>query len=188
MPRNIDVGAGSSYFNQMAIREIITIPDPRLRLVSKPVAAVDDDVRQLMDDMLETMYAAPGIGLAAIQIAEPVRVLVVDPVREEDEKNPIAMANPEIVWVSDEMATYEEGCLSIPDHYEEVERPARCRVAYLDRDGTQQEIECEDLMATVVQHEIEHLNGGLFIDNISKLKRDRIKRKFVKAKKREAVA
>ena len=172
----------------MSIREIITIPDPRLRLVSKAVASVDDDVRQLMDDMLETMYAAPGIGLAAIQVAEPVRVLVVDPVREDDEKNPIQMANPEILWVSDEKSTYEEGCLSIPEHYEEVERPARCRVAYLDRDGAAQEIECDGLLATVVQHEIEHLNGGLFIDNISKLKRDRIKRKFVKAKKREEVA
>ncbi|MBZ0216271.1 MAG: peptide deformylase [Fimbriimonadaceae bacterium] len=172
----------------MSIREIITIPDPRLRLISKPVAAVDDEIRQLMDDLLETMYAAPGIGLAAIQVAEPVRVLVVDPVREDDEKKPIAMANPEILWVSDEMSTYEEGCLSIPEHYEEVERPARCRVAYLDRDGAAREIECDGLMATVVQHEIEHLNGGLFIDNISKLKRDRIKRKFVKAKKREAVA
>ncbi len=181
----------------MSIREIITIPDPRLRLVSKPVEKVDDGVRQLLDDMLETMYAAPGIGLAAIQIGEPVRAVVVDTVREgedEDEarkpiqKNPIQMVNPEILWVSKELSTYEEGCLSIPEHYEEVERPARCRVAYLDRDGKRREIECEDLLATVIQHEVEHLNGGLFIDHISKLKRDRIKRKFSKARKREAVA
>jgi len=172
----------------MSIREIITIPDPRLRLVSKAVDQVDDDVRQLMDDMLETMYAAPGIGLAAIQIAEPVRVLVADVSREEEARNPIRMANPEIVWTSEEMSTYEEGCLSIPEHYEEVERPARCRVSYLDYDGERQELECDGLLATVVQHEIEHLNGGLFIDHISKLKRDRIKRKFAKAKKREVVA
>lgn len=172
----------------MSIREILIIPDPRLRLVSKTVTKVDDDVRQLMDDMLETMYAAPGIGLAAIQVAEPVCVLVVDASREDGDRNPIAMANPEVTWASEELSAYEEGCLSIPEHYEEVERPARCRVAYLDYDGAAQEIECEDLLATVVQHEIEHLRGGLFIDNISKLKRDRIKRKFAKAKKREAVA
>ena len=171
----------------MSIREIIIIPDTRLRLVSKPVTQFDDNLRRLMDDMLDTMYAAPGIGLAAIQVAEPVRVTVVDPAREDEDKNPIQMANPEIVWVSDELASYEEGCLSIPEQYEEVERPAQCRVTYLDRDGMAQEILCDGLMATVVQHEIEHLDGGLFIDHISKLKRDRIKRKFVKAKKREAV-
>ncbi len=176
----------------MALREIIILPDKRLRQVCEPVKTVDDQVRALMDDMAETMYDAPGVGLAASQIAVMKRVAVVDASRDEDEgervKNPIFFANPEITWVSDEMAEYEEGCLSIPEFYELVERPAGCRVSYLDYKGKNREIECEGLMATVIQHEIDHLNGVLFIDHISKLKRDMVVKKFSKAKKRESAA
>lgn len=184
----IDLDLPNPYFNAMAIRDIICLPDKRLRLVSDPVKAVDDDVRALMDDMLETMYAAPGVGLAAIQIAEPVRVVVVDVSKDEEAKAPHYFANPEITRTSDDLAEYEEGCLSIPEHYETVERPARCRVKFLDYDGNEQELECEGLLATVIQHEVDHLNGVLFIDHISKLKRDMIVKKMTKAKKREDAA
>jgi peptide deformylase len=172
----------------MALRNIITLPDPRLRLVSDPVTEVDDRIRALMDDMLETMYDAPGIGLAAIQIAEAKRVVVIDASREEEERRPMRLVNPEVVWTSEETAVYEEGCLSIPEYFEEVERPAACRVTYLDEKGEPREMECEGLLATVVQHEIDHINGVLFIDHLSKLKRDRVVKKFAKAKKRESAA
>ncbi|MGU9980925.1 peptide deformylase [Phreatobacter sp. HK31-P] len=172
----------------MALREIIVIPDPRLKLISEPVAAVDSRVRRLADDMLETMYEAPGIGLAAIQIAEPRRVITIDLARKEEPKKPVVLINPEIVWHSDEVSVYEEGCLSIPEYYEEVERPATCRVRYLDLDGKPQELDCEGLMATCVQHEVDHLNGVLFIDYLSRLKRERVMKKFTKAAKREALA
>lgn len=172
----------------MALREIIVIPDPRLKLVSEPVAAVDSRVRRLADDMLETMYDAPGIGLAAIQIAEPQRIVTIDLARKEEPKKPVVLINPEIVWRSDEVSVYEEGCLSIPEYYEEVERPAKCRVRYLDLDGKAQELDCEGLMATCVQHEVDHLNGVLFIDYLSRLKRERVIKKFTKAAKREALA
>ncbi len=172
----------------MALREIIVIPDPRLKLVSEPVATVDSKVRKLADDMLETMYDAPGIGLAAIQIAEPQRIVTIDLARKEEPKKPVVLINPEIVWRSDEVSVYEEGCLSIPDYYEEVERPAKCRVRYLDLDGKAQELDCEGLMATCVQHEVDHLNGVLFIDYLSRLKRERVIKKFTKAAKREALA
>lgn len=172
----------------MALREIIVIPDPRLKLVSEPVAAVDSQVRRLADDMLETMYDAPGIGLAAIQIAEPKRIVTIDLARKEEPKKPVVLINPEIVWRSDEVSVYEEGCLSIPEYYEEVERPAKCRVRYLDLDGKAQELDCEGLMATCVQHEVDHLNGVLFIDYLSRLKRERVIKKFTKAAKREALA
>ena len=167
----------------MAVRTIITAPDPRLKKKSKPVEAVDESVRQLMDDMLETMYAAPGIGLAAPQVGELRRVIVLDIDREEMKTGPIVMANPEIVEASDEDATYEEGCLSVPEHYSDVARPAKVRVRYLDRDGKQQEMACEGLLATCVQHEIDHLDGILFIDHISALKRNMILRKLLKARK-----
>ena len=167
----------------MALRTIITAPDPRLKKKSKAVETVDDDVRQLMDDMLETMYAAPGIGLAAPQIGELRRVIVLDIDREEVKTGPILMANPEIVAASDEDATYEEGCLSVPEHYSDVVRPAKVTVRYLDRDGAQQELACEGLLATCVQHEIDHLDGVLFIDHISSLKRNMILRKLLKARK-----
>jgi peptide deformylase len=170
----------------MAIRSIITLPDPKLRLVSKRLEQVNDDLRKMMDDMAETMYDAPGIGLAAIQLAEPVRLLVVDPAKPDDPKNPQFFVNPEILWSSDERSTYEEGCLSIPEYYEDVERPAKVRVKYVDREGKEQEILAEGLLATVLQHEIDHLEGVLFIDYLSKLKRDRVVKKFTKIAKHAA--
>jgi peptide deformylase len=168
----------------MALRSIITLPDPKLRLVSRAIERVDAQLRQLIDDMIETMHDAPGVGLAAIQIAEPIRLLVVDVARKDDPPAPQAFINPEILWSSDERSTYEEGCLSIPEYYAEVERPASVRVRALDRDGQVQETLAEGLLATVLQHEIDHLDGVLFIDHISKLKRDRVIKKFQKAAKR----
>jgi len=165
----------------MAILPIIEIPDPRLKLVSEPVAEVDAGVRKLMDDMMETMYDAPGIGLAAIQVAVPKRVLVLDVAREGEEPQPLFIANPELVWASEETNVYQEGCLSIPDYYEDVERPKQVRVRYLDRDGKLQELNADGLLATCVQHEIDHLNGVLFIDHLSRLKRERVMKKYTKA-------
>ncbi len=165
----------------MAILSIIEIPDPRLKLVSEPVAHVDASVRKLMDDMMETMYDAPGIGLAAIQVAVAKRVLVLDVAREGEEPQPLFIANPEIVWASEELNVYQEGCLSIPDYYGDVERPSRVRVRYLDRDGKVQEMNADGLLATCVQHEIDHLNGVLFIDHLSRLKRERVMKKYTKA-------
>jgi peptide deformylase len=170
----------------MALRHIITLPDPKLRLVSAPLGQVDDAARKLLDDMVETMHDAPGVGLAAIQIAEPVRAVVIDVAKKDEPPQPQVFVNPEIVWLSDERAVYEEGCLSIPEYYEEVERPAKARVRFLDRDGRPQEIVVEGLMATALQHEIDHLDGVLFIDHISKLKRDRVVKKFAKIAKRAA--
>jgi peptide deformylase len=164
----------------MATRSIITLPDPKLRLVSAALERVDDSLRKLMDDMVETMYEAPGIGLAGIQIAEPIRVIVVDTATKDEPRNPLCFVNPEIVWSSDERRVYEEGCLSIPEYYEEVERPVSVRARYVDREGKAQEILAEGLLATVLQHEIDHLNGVLFIDYLSKLKRDRVIKKFAK--------
>ncbi len=172
----------------MPLRTIITLPDHRLRIVAKPVAAVDDSVRALIDDMLETMYDAPGIGLAATQIAVDSRVIVLDVAKRKDEtaaREPMGLVNPEILWASEELSTYEEGCLSIPDYYEEVERPARVKVGYLDREGRCREIEADGILATCLQHEIDHLNGVLFIDHISRLKRERVIKKFIKAAKLE---
>lgn len=165
----------------MALRSIICLPDPRLRLVSKQVDVVDDSIRTLMDDMLETMYAAPGIGLAAIQIAEPLRVVVIDVAKKDDPPAPMFFVNPELLWSCEEKAPYEEGCLSIPEYYEIVERPTRVKVRYLDRMGAPQEIEAEGLLATCLQHEIDHCNGVLFVDYLSRLKRERVMKKFQKA-------
>ena len=170
----------------MALREIIVIPDPRLKLVSEPIATVDSEVRKLADDMLETMYEAPGIGLAAIQIAVPRRVVTIDLARKDEPKQPVVLINPEIIWRSDELSIYEEGCLSIPEYYEEVERPAKCRIRYQDLDGKAQELDCEGLMATCVQHEIDHLDGRLFIDYLGPLKRQMITRKMEKLKRERA--
>lgn len=172
----------------MAIRPIITLPDPRLRLVSEPVASFDGELQQLLDDMLETMYDAPGVGLAAIQIAVAKRIVVADAARGDEPKNPMFFVNPEIVWVSEELSVYQEGCLSVPDYFEDVQRPARVRVRYLDRTGAAQEVEAEGLLATVLQHEIDHLEGGLFIDHLSRLKRERVVKKFTKAAARAAPA
>ena len=167
----------------MSIKPLIILPDPILRQVSKPVERVDAPLRKLADDMLETMYDAPGIGLAAIQVGEPLRMLVIDLAKEGEPPAPQVFINPEIVESSDERSVYEEGCLSIPDYYAEVERPAAVRVKYLDRDGKLQEMQAEGLMATCLQHEIDHLNGVLFIDHISKLKRDMVVKKFKKLAK-----
>jgi peptide deformylase len=171
----------------MAIRPILILPDTRLRAVCAPVARVDDDLRKLMDDMVDTMHDAPGIGLAASQIGVLARVLVIDLAKKDEPPRPQVFANPEIVWASEEKSVYEEGCLSIPEYYEEVERPASARVRFLDREGAAQEILAEGLLSTALQHEIDHLNGVLFIDHISKLKRDRVIKKFIKqAKLRES--
>ena len=162
--------------------EILTIPDPVLRQKSAAVEDVDDATRRFMDQMLATMYEAPGIGLAAIQVGEPRRIITIDVAREEEPKKPLFLVNPEIVWRSeDERSTYEEGCLSIPDYYAEVERPAKVRVRYVDYDGKPQEREADGLLAVCVQHEVDHLNGVLFIDYLSKLKRDLVVKKFTKA-------
>jgi peptide deformylase len=201
----------------MALRTILIAPDPRLKDVSLPVAAVTDETRALMDDMLETMYAAPGIGLAAIQVGVAQRVIVIDLGKrtaaadedddedfdddddeEEDdedeekkfEPNPLYFVNPEIVWASEEMAVCEEGCLSVPDLYDEVERPARVKVRYLDYHGRVQELDAEGMLAVCIQHEMDHLEGTLFIDHLSRLKREMMLRKLSKARKmseREAV-
>ncbi|HEY8564793.1 MAG TPA: peptide deformylase [Beijerinckiaceae bacterium] len=169
----------------MTIRPLVILPDPVLRQVSEPVGAVTDEIRQLAADMLETMYDAPGVGLAAIQIGVPKRVVTIDVSKTEGEREPIVLLNPEITWTSEELNTYEEGCLSIPEYYGEVERPARVKVRYTNLDGATVEQEADGLFATCVQHEIDHLNGTLFIDHLSKLKRDRVTKKFAKAAKRE---
>jgi peptide deformylase len=158
----------------MAIREILVVPDPRLKEVSKPVEGpVTDAHRALMDDMLETMYVAPGIGLAAIQIGEPVRIIVMDLAKEDEEKAPRYYVNPEITWSSEELFSYEEGCLSVPEIYDAVERPARVKLKYLDYNGEPVEEDAEGLFAVCIQHEMDHLNGVLFIDHLSRLKRER---------------
>ncbi|MHB2266610.1 peptide deformylase [Aliihoeflea sp. PC F10.4] len=164
----------------MTIKPLIILPDPLLRDISKPLERVDDAARKFADDMLETMYDAPGIGLAAIQVGEPIRMLVIDLAKEGEEKTPHVFINPEVVTSGDSVSIYEEGCLSIPDYYAEVERPETVTVSYLDRDGKAQEMTADGLMATCLQHEIDHLNGILFIDHISKLKRDMVVRKFKK--------
>ena len=168
----------------MAIRDILILPDKQLRLVSKPVEKVTADVRKLADDMFETMYEAPGIGLAAIQIGVPQRLITMDLAKKDDPSTPRVFINPELVWSSAETSTYEEGCLSIPEYYEEVERPAQVRIRFTDLDGKVHEEEAEGLFATCIQHEIDHLNGVLFVDYLSKLKRDRVMKKFTKAAKR----
>ena len=171
----------------MSILDIITIPDPLLKTVSKPVEMVDDELRKLMDDMLETMYAAPGIGLAAIQLGVAKRVLVMDLANDEEEPAPLYMVNPEVIWASDEMNIYNEGCLSVPDQYADVERPRDIKVRYLDYDGNAVEEDMTELHATCVQHEIDHLNGVVFIDHISRLKRAMIVKKVKKLVKEKAL-
>jgi peptide deformylase len=167
----------------MAIRPILTVPDPRLKQVSKTVDAVDDALRALMDDMLETMYDAPGIGLAAIQVGEPVRVIVMDLARGDEEPAPRYFVNPEITWRSEETQPYEEGCLSVPEIYDEVERPARVKLRYLDYNGKPVEEDAEGVFAVCIQHEMDHLDGVLFIDHLSRLKRERAVQKVKKASK-----
>jgi peptide deformylase len=170
----------------MAVREILKLPDKRLRLVSTPVARIDAGIRALVEDMFETMYAAPGIGLAGIQIGVGKRVVTMDLSKKDETHEPLVLINPEIVWASAEKSAHEEGCLSIPEYYEEVERPNSVKFKYLDLDGKWHEIEASGLFATCVQHEIDHTNGVLFIDHISKLKRDRVIKKFTKQAKTAA--
>ena len=172
----------------MAIRDILVVPNPVLKQVSKPVEQVDDELRALMDDMLETMYAAPGVGLAAPQVGVALRVIVVDAAAKGEPPRPYRMANPEIVWASDEDNVYNEGCLSLPEHYADVVRPRAIRVRYLDREDEIRETEAEGLLATCIQHEMDHLDGILFVDHLTALKRNIILRKLVKAKKSGALA
>jgi peptide deformylase len=167
----------------MAVREIITAPDPRLKIKARPVTSVDADTRRLMDDMLDTMYHAIGIGLAAPQVGVAKRVIVVDVAREGEKPQPLRIANPEILWRSEETTLANEGCLSLPEHYADVERPAAIRLRYLDHENEIREIEAKGLLATCLQHEIDHLEGVLFVDHISTLKRGIILRKLAKAKR-----
>ncbi len=170
----------------MAVREIITVPDKRLKLISKAAPGVDDALRALLDDMLETMYAAPGIGLAAIQVGEPVRAIVMDLDHKDGERKPRYFVNPEILWASEETQPYEEGCLSVPEIYDEVERPAHVRLRYLNYQGEVVEEDAEGVFAVCIQHEMDHLDGVLFIDHLSRLKRNRAIAKVKKAKEQEA--
>jgi peptide deformylase len=167
----------------MAVLDILTAPDPRLKRKASPVTRVDGEIRRLMDDMLETMYAAPGIGLAAPQVGVSKRVIVLDIARKDEPPHPLRLANPEIVWVSDDDVSYEEGCLSVPDHYAEVLRPRAVRVRFLDANDELREIKADGLLATCLQHEIDHLDGILFIDHLSALKRNMILRKLLKERK-----
>jgi len=169
----------------MAVLPILTLPDPVLRKKAKPVERIDAELRRLMDDMLATMYDAPGIGLAALQVGVLRRLIVMVPAKDEAPKSPLVMVNPEILERSEEMRTHEEGCLSIPDFTAEIERPARTRVSYIDREGKKREAELEGIWSTLVQHEIDHLNGVLFIDYLSRLKCDMVVRKFTKQKRTE---
>ncbi len=167
----------------MPIRKILTIPDPVLRQKSLAVKKIDKDIKNLMDEMIKTMYDAPGIGLAAIQIGVPKRVVVMDLSKDSDKKEPMYFINPEITWKSNVNSTYEEGCLSIPNQFAKIERPDKCHVKYLDYNGEEKEIKAEGLLSTCIQHEVDHLNGILFIDYLSKLKKDMIIKKLKKHKK-----
>ena len=164
----------------MAKKQILTIPDPLLRKVSEPVTSVNTEVKNLMDDMLETMYAAPGIGLAAVQVGVLKRIIVIDLSKDGQKKDPLFIVNPQITFKSDELISYEEGCLSIPNQFAEVKRPSSCKVNFLDYNGKKREINADGLLATCVQHEVDHLNGVLFIDHLSKLKKDIIIKKTKK--------
>ena len=182
----LDQNETLSYFPSiMAILPIIIAPDPRLKMICAAVEEVTSETVTLMDNMLETMYAAPGIGLAAPQIGIMQRIIVVDLCKEQNKREPLRLINPEIVWKSDDFFIYEEGCLSLPEQYAEVARPKEVGIRYLDEKGNQQELEAEDLLAVCLQHEIDHLNGILFVDHISSLKRNVIMRKLKKLKKLE---
>ena len=167
----------------MSQRKIVIEPDPILRKESEPIEKVDNDLRKLLDDMLETMYAAPGIGLAAVQVGILKRLIVIDISKDKEKKNPLFLINPEIVSKSKNTSIYEEGCLSLPGHFAEIERPAECQINFLDYNGKKKEISAKGLLSTCIQHEVDHLNGILFIDYLSKLKKDMIIKKLVKHKK-----
>jgi len=170
----------------MTVRPILTAPDQRLQAVSTDVESVNSEIRKLVEDMAESMYAADGIGLAAVQIGVPKRIIVIDLDQKEGRKNPRAFVNPKILWASEERAVFEEGCLSVPEIWDDVERPASIRAEYLDRDGNKQILEADGMLATCLQHEMDHLNGVLFIDHLSRLKRSIAIRKLTKAKKLKA--
>ncbi|MBN9498083.1 MAG: peptide deformylase [Alphaproteobacteria bacterium] len=170
----------------MAIREILVAPDPKLKIKARRVETFDDELRKLLDDMVETMYAAKGIGLAAPQIGVPLRAIVMDLARDEEDAAPRKFLNPEIVWESDDEVPCEEGCLSVPGQYAEVTRPAQCRVRYQDENGVRHEIDCDGLLAVCIQHEMDHLEGVLFVDHLSTLKRNMILRKVSKARRQQA--
>jgi peptide deformylase len=184
----IDARRASYYVSAMTIRPLVYLPEPILKAPSKLIERVNADVRRLADDMLDTMYDAPGIGLAAVQIGAPMRMVVIDLAKDPDARAPQVFINPEVIWSSDERAVYEEGCLSIPDYYADVERPSSVRVKHLGMDGKQHEVLAEGLLATCLQHEIDHLNGVLFIDYISKLKRQMVVKKFTKIAKQKPVS
>jgi peptide deformylase len=187
-PANLDPFVARAYLTPMAKRTILTAPDPRLKAVAKDVAKVDGDIKKLVDDMLETMYAAEGVGLAAVQIGVALNVVVIDIAQKEGKNDPQVFINPKITWTSDETAVFEEGCLSVPDIWEEVERPARIKAEYLDRSGTRQTLEADGFLADCLQHEIDHLKGTLFIDHLSRLKRSMALKKLAKAKKLKEMA
>ncbi len=178
----------NSCHETMAILPIIIAPDPRLKVVSKPVETVDDDMRKLLDDMLETMYDAVGIGLAAIQVGVPKRAIVIDIPRDEEQGNPLFLINPEIVWSSEDERVHEEGCLSLPEHFAEVIRPDEIEIKYLDRDGKKQTLRAGDILSTCIQHEMDHLEGILFVDHISAMRRNIILRKLRKLQRQKQPA
>ena len=167
----------------MSQRKIVIEPDPILRKKSEPLEKVDDEIRELLDDMLETMYAAPGIGLAAVQVGILKRIIVIDISKDKEKKNPLFLINPEIISKSKKTSVYEEGCLSLPGHFAEIERPAECQIKFVDYNGKEKELIANGLLATCIQHEVDHLNGVLFIDYLSKLKKDMIVKKLIKHKK-----
>ena len=167
----------------MSQRKIVIEPDPILRKKSEPLEKVDDEIRELLDDMLETMYAAPGIGLAAVQVGILKRIIVIDISKDKEKKSPLFLINPEIISKSKKTSVYEEGCLSLPGHFAEIERPAECQIKFVDYNGKEKQLIANGLLATCIQHEVDHLNGVLFIDYLSKLKKDMIIKKLIKHKK-----
>ena len=167
----------------MSQRKIVIEPDPILRKKSEPLEKVDDEIREILDDMLETMYAAPGIGLAAVQVGILKRIIVIDISKDKEKKSPLFLINPEIISKSKKTSVYEEGCLSLPGHFAEIERPAECQIKFVDYNGKEKELMANGLLATCIQHEVDHLNGVLFIDYLSKLKKDMIVKKLIKHKK-----
>jgi len=172
----------------MALLPIITAPDPRLKVRSEAVDQVDDAVRRLLDDMLESMYQAPGVGLSAIQVGVPKRIVTIDVTEAGEERQPLYLVNPEITWYSDETALYDEGCLSLPEQFAEIERPEKIRVAFIDYHGKAQELEADGLLSRCIQHELDHLDGVLFVDHLSSIKRSIILRKLIKARRQKASA
>ena len=171
----------------MSLLEIIKEPNPILRKEADNVLNVDDDIRKLMDNMLETMYQAPGIGLAAPQVGVLKKVIVIDLSKDDEPKKPFFIVNPKIIWKSEELSSREEGCLSIPGHFAEVVRPKKCKLQYLDYNGKKQEVEADDLLSTCIQHEVDHCDGVLFIDYLSKLKKDMIIKRLIKAKQEKQI-